>query len=120
MARVLVVEDEPNIAGIIVFKLEREGHAVTRAAGMAEAEAALAAAEPPDLVLLDTSLEDGDAFELLGRLPPGLRVIALTEFRDEVAPGRALELGAARAVAKPFKPTVLARVVGEVLAAAPG
>ena len=29
MARVLVVEDEPNIGAIIVFKLEREGHTVT-------------------------------------------------------------------------------------------
>jgi DNA-binding response OmpR family regulator len=28
MARVLLVEDEPNIASIIVFKLEREGHQV--------------------------------------------------------------------------------------------
>jgi hypothetical protein len=28
MARVLLVEDEPNIASIIVFKLEREGHEV--------------------------------------------------------------------------------------------
>jgi CheY-like chemotaxis protein len=41
MARVLLVEDEPNIASIIVFKLEREGHEVRwEASALAVAAAA--------------------------------------------------------------------------------
>lgn len=109
MARVLVVEDEPNIAGIIVFKLEREGHEVHAVTTAADA---LAAGFEPDLVLLDSSLDDADGVELVPRF--ACPVIVMTEFRDETTPGRALELGAARTIGKPFKPTVLARVVAEV------
>lgn len=48
MARILVVEDKPNIGAIIVFKLEHEGHPVTwtEAAHVVSA----AAAFRPDLV----------------------------------------------------------------------
>ena len=118
MGRVLVVEDEPNIGGIIEFKLTREGHSVRW-----ERAAALvldAAAEfSPELVLLDTSLDDGDWAELLATLRERCPVIVLTEFRDEGTPALAMDGGAARVVGKPFKPTVLARVVGEILAAGP-
>jgi len=58
MARVLLVEDEPNIASIIVFKLEREGHQV-RWESSASTVLDAAAATAPDLVLLDSSLPDG-------------------------------------------------------------
>lgn len=109
MTRVLVVEDEPNIAGIIVFKLEREGHEVR---AVTTAGAALATDFIPDLVLLDSSLDDADGVELVPRF--SCPVIVMTEFRDETTPARALQLGAARTIGKPFKPTVLARVVSEV------
>lgn len=113
MARVLLVEDEPNIAGIIVFKLEREGHTVRSEPGARSGRAA-AAEFRPDLVLLDSSLDDGDALELLAELSRERPVIVMTEFRDEETPRRALAAGAARTIGKPFKPTVLARVVAEV------
>jgi DNA-binding response OmpR family regulator len=48
MARVLLVEDEPNITSIIVFKLEREGHEV-RWESSALAVPAAAEAIQPDL-----------------------------------------------------------------------
>ena len=108
------MEDEPNIAGIIVFKLEREGHEVR---AVTTAAAALATEFTPDLVLLDSSLDDADGVELVPRF--SCPVIVMTEFRDEQTPARALELGAARTIGKPFKPTVLARVVSEVSSAAP-
>ncbi|TMD17188.1 MAG: response regulator, partial [Chloroflexi bacterium] len=69
MARVLLVEDEPNIASIIVFKLEREGHQV-RWEASAGAVPAAAEATQPELVLLDSSLPDGDPFTLLSMLTP--------------------------------------------------
>ncbi len=112
MPRVLVVEDEPNIAGIIEFKLRREGHdvrVVDTAAAVLEAAADFA----PDLVLLDTSLDDGDALDLLDQLRARCPVIAMTEFRDERMPVAAREHGAAAVIGKPFKPTVLARIVAE-------
>jgi len=117
MARVLVVEDEPNIGAIIVFKLEREGNTVTWVTDAARVAAA-AAAFGPDLVLLDSTLPDADAFLLLERLVGGSLVVMLTEFRDTVAPERARRAGAVATVEKPFKPTQLARLVAQLAPAA--
>ncbi len=117
MARVLLVEDEPNIASIIVFKLEREGHQVRWEASAGGVPAA-AEATQPELVLLDSSLPDGDPFTLLSALTPRAPVVMMTEFRDTVTPQRAREAGAVATVQKPFKPTQLARLVAQ-LAPAP-
>lgn len=114
MARVLVVEDEPNIASIIVFKLEREGHQVRCESGAASVPHA-AEAMHPDLVLLDSSLPDGDAFQLLALLTPRAAVVMMTEFRDAGTPGRARAAGAVATVEKPFKPTQLARLVAQLV-----
>jgi DNA-binding response OmpR family regulator len=113
MARVLLVEDEPNIASIIVFKLEREGHQV-RWESSAVAVPAAAEASQPELVLLDSSLPDGDPFALLSALARRGPVVMMTEFRDAVTPARAREAGAVATVEKPFKPTQLARLVAQL------
>ena len=113
MARVLLVEDEPNIASIIVFKLEREGHQV-RWESSALAVLDAARTTQPDLVLLDSSLADGDPFDLLRALSPNPPVVMMTEFRDVVTPNRALSAGALATVEKPFKPTQLARLVAQL------
>ena len=117
MARVLLVEDEPNIASIIVFKLEREGHQVFWEASATAVPAAVEATQP-ELVLLDSSLPDGDPFTLLSVLIPRAPVVMMTEFRDTVTPQRAREAGVVATVEKPFKPTQLARLVAQ-LAPAP-
>jgi DNA-binding response OmpR family regulator len=72
MARVLLVEDEPNIASIIVFKLEREGHQV-RWESSALTVPAAAEATQPELILLDSSLPDGDPFISSACSPSGVR-----------------------------------------------
>jgi DNA-binding response OmpR family regulator len=116
MARVLVVEDEPNIGSIIVFKLEREGHEVRWERTAAAVRHAVAATQP-DLVLLDWSLPDGDALEELKALLP-IPTVVMTEFRDKAAPALALAAGARATVEKPFKPTQLARLVSQLTPAA--
>ena len=116
MARVLLVEDEPNIASIIVFKLEREGHQVRWEASASGVPAA-ADASQPELVLLDSSLPDGDAFVLLSLLAERSPVVMMTEFRDIVTPERARAAGAVATVEKPFKPTQLARLVAQLVPA---
>jgi len=113
MARVLLVEDEPNIASIIVFKLAREGHQVRWESG-AQAVPAAAEAFQPELVLLDSSLPDGDPFELLSLLAVRRPVVMMTEFRDTIIPPRARAGGAVATVEKPFKPTQLARLVAQL------
>jgi len=117
MARVLLVEDEPNIASIIVFKLEREGHQVRWEASALGVPAA-ADATQPELVLLDSSLPDGDAFVLLSVLAERSPVVMMTEFRDIVTPEQARAAGAVATVEKPFKPTRLARLVARLVPAA--
>jgi DNA-binding response OmpR family regulator len=119
MARVLLVEDEPNIASIIVFKLERETHQV-RWESSAVGVPGAAEAMQPDLVLLDSSLPDGDAFALLAALVTHHPVVMMTEFRDTTTPQRARAAGAVATVEKPFKPTQLARLVAQLVPAAAG
>jgi len=116
MARVLLVEDEPNIASIIVFKLKREGHEV-RWEASALAVPAAAEAIKPELVLLDSSLPDGDPFILLTMLAERGPVVMMTEFRDTETPPRARAAGAVATVEKPFKPTQLARLVAQLVPA---
>lgn len=113
MARVLLVEDEPNIGGIIAFKLGREGHEVLWEREVVAAEDA-AARFGPALALLDAGVEGG-ALALIERLAPRCAVVVLTESRDLEMPARALRAGAAATVTKPFKPTVLARTVNQLI-----
>ena len=110
MASLLLVEDEPSIAGIVTFKLEREGHLLHWVDEVPGAEAA-ADAVAPDLLLFD--LEAGDE-RVLGRLCARWRVLALTGSDDEDGSDRALRAGAVSTMRKPFKPTVLARVVEQL------
>ena len=113
--RILIVEDAPQVAGILVSKLGREGHQVRWVRDGAHARQALAA-EPADLVLLSTTLlPERNAWELL----PELRalcpmVVMLLEAEESALRDKALGLGAADVILKPFKPTVVARQIREL------
>jgi two-component system, OmpR family, response regulator len=61
-ARLLVVEDEQTIRRLLRGSLRFAGFDVTTAASGAEALRAVAAS-PPDLILLDVMMPDGDGFE---------------------------------------------------------
>lgn len=104
--RVLLVEDDPRITSFLDKGLTAEGHSVTTAATVAEAEAALAAyGDRLDLLLLDLGLPGGDGEDILRRLRrhgSTLPVIVLTaraEVSDRV---RGLDAGANDYVVKPF------------------
>lgn len=62
--RLLVVEDEADIAESIRMRLEHEGHSVRIAATRASAIKSLQT-EPPDLVVLDIRLPDGSGYDVL-------------------------------------------------------
>src|SRR5438105_2911831 len=104
MSRVLVVDDDDTVAGVVVGYLERAGHLAERAADGPAALAAIDAA-PPDLVLLDIMLPGLDGIEVCRRVRaalPDLPVIMLTalgEAEDRIA---GLEVGADDYVTKPF------------------
>jgi two-component system phosphate regulon response regulator PhoB len=118
-ARILVVEDERDIAALVAYHLTKEGYRVRTAEGGTEAIEA-AAAERPDLLVLDLMLPGLSGYDVLAeiRRRPELAevpVIVLTARRDEADRVRGLELGADDYVTKPFSPRELVLRVGAVL-----
>src|SRR3954466_12356866 len=103
--RVLFVEDEESISGPFSSALTREGFDPVVCATLAEARAALAA-PPPDLVLLDLMLPDGDGRDLARELRAAsseVPIIMLTARGTELERVVGLELGAEDYVVKPFR-----------------
>lgn len=118
-ARILVVEDERDIAALVAFHLTKEGYRVRTAESGQEALEAMAA-DRPDLVLLDLMLPGFSGYEVLQemRRRPDLAevpVVVLTARRDEADRVMGLELGADDYVTKPFSPRELVLRVGAVL-----
>lgn len=118
-ARVLVVEDEPDIAALVAYQLAREGMRVETAA---DGRAALAAAnrEVPDLIVLDLMLPGISGYDILSalrgqRATRDVPVIVLTARREEEDRIRGLELGADDYMTKPFSPRELVLRVHAVL-----
>ena len=102
--RVLLVEDDVDIAAPLVRGLEREGFEVThRETGTGALEASVGP-DGPDVVLLDLGLPDIDGFEVCRRMRSGSEVpiIVVTARGDEVDRVVGLELGADDYVVKPF------------------
>jgi DNA-binding response OmpR family regulator len=103
MPHILVVEDEPLIADSLSYSLLREGYVVSVASDGSEA-LRLAAAERPDLVLLDLILPGLDGIEVCRRLRAvsPMPVIMLTARGEETDRVAGLESGADDYLAKPF------------------
>ena len=104
MARILLVEDNPELAAGIRYNLELEGHEVAVAE---DGAAGVAAAREgrPELIILDVMLPRMDGFQVLRTLrADGLRapVIMLTARGEETDKVRAFRLDADQYVTKPF------------------
>ena len=97
-ARVLIVDDEPNIVISLEFLLKREGFAVSVARDGEEGLACIRA-ERPDLVVLDVMMPKLDGFAVLQavRADPelaGTRVLMLSAKSREAEQKKGLNLGA--------------------------
>lgn len=119
--RILVVEDEPDIAAVVVDYLRHARYTVEH---QADGRAALASilAEPPDLTLLDIMLPGMDGLEILrqARRHTVNPIIMLTARVEEVDRLIGLELGADDYICKPFSPReVVARVKAVLRRTAP-
>ena len=117
MARILLVEDEPDIALGLQEDLEQQGYQVEVAA---DGESALrrAIAESWDLILLDVMLPKIDGFEVcreLRRLGVRTPIIILTAKVQEAEKVLGLELGADDYVTKPFSLRELRSRINAVL-----
>jgi DNA-binding response OmpR family regulator len=120
-ARVLIIEDDPNVAEVVARYLEREGYAVESIADGAEG-LRRALDDPPDLVVLDLMLPSLGGLEVCRRLRAAapVPVIMLTARGEETDRITGLELGADDYVAKPFSPRELTARVKAVLRRATG
>jgi two-component system phosphate regulon response regulator PhoB len=104
--RILIVDDERDLASTLAYNLEREGFVALLAAdGRAALEAA--AKTPPDLVILDLMLPDISGFEVCRRLRQveatrTTPVIMLTAKGEEIDRVVGFEVGADDYVTKPF------------------
>ena len=120
MAKVLVVDDEPNIVLSLEFLMQQAGFEVETAEDGATALAKVKAA-PPDLILLDISLPGISGFDVLEQLRQEplyakLPIIMLTAHGREVEKEKGLALGADDYVTKPFSTQALVEKVQALLA----
>ena len=113
--RILVVEDESDLALLLAYNLGAEGYVVGSMERGDEAELRLAE-NPPDLVILDWMLPGVSGLEICRRLRARentrtLPVIMLTARGEEAERVRGLSVGADDYVVKPFSvPELMARV----------
>lgn len=109
--RVLVVEDEPDIAALIAYQLTRERFRVEVAANGPDALASMQR-EVPDLVVLDRMLPGLSGDEVLRSIKSeestrNIPVLVLTAKREQEDRITGLELGADDYLTKPFSPREL-------------
>ena len=116
VAKVLIVDDEPNIREVVGLYLRRDGHEVVSAADGEEALELFRSAAP-DLVVLDLMLPKLSGLEVCRRMQAERRVplIMLTARGDEEERIVGLGIGADDYVVKPFSPRELAARVMAVL-----
>ena len=120
MARVLVVEDDPDIRLLLDVRLRQQGHLVLTAGSAAEALALLAEKGQPELVVLDVLMPGASGLDLLVALRarpelhalPAIFLSGRVEAAD-IAAGRAL---GATYLTKPVVLSALADAVDRALA----
>ena len=104
MRRILVVEDNPDLADLVTLNLRDEGYAV-ESIGDGSLALAKLQAEPYDLVILDLMLPGMDGLMLCKQLrnrPDYLPILMLTAKSTELDRVLGLEVGADDYVTKPF------------------
>ena len=116
--RVLIIEDDPALNGMLALHFEDHGFEV-HSAERCEAGYEIAAQHQVDLILLDQQLPDGEGIDLLPRLlaaRPEASVIMMTGQHDLELAIRAIKAGARDFVHKPLKTETLQLAVDKVLA----
>jgi DNA-binding response OmpR family regulator len=116
LARILVVDDDPDIRLLLRLELSAEGHGIVEAG---DGQAALAELERGgfDLVLLDIMMPVLDGWGVLRALPddaPPVVVVTALATHDSSHLVELLGLGAIDVVVKPFDPGWLVNLVAQV------
>jgi two-component system KDP operon response regulator KdpE len=114
--RVLVVEDSILISSALRILLEANGFDVA-VAGTANDAVEAASTMPPDVMLLDLTLPDGDGLSVLHDLKsrnakPSL-TLAMTGHDDDITRARCMAAGCTDVLLKPVPINDLLRIIGE-------
>jgi DNA-binding response OmpR family regulator len=125
-AKILVVDDDPDILDAVTLILESQGYHVVTAQNGLEGLAQIKA-EEPDLMILDLLMPKMDGFALFKELQDpewskykDMPILILSSVREEASRRRyeletGVELGMADYIEKPFSPDVLLKRVGEII-----
>jgi CheY-like chemotaxis protein len=121
MARILIVEDNPQNLRLATVLLRSDGHEIVPAADAKEAEDALGLSTP-DLILMDLGLPGKDGYSLTRELrqrsdTAATPILAVTSFAMKGDRERALEAGCSDYVTKPIDRLDLLRRVRRLLSA---
>jgi len=117
--KILLVEDEPDIIRLVKFTLEqRNFEVVATSNGLAAIE--IASTEKPDLILLDVMMPVINGYDTCVRLKKNektkdIPVIILSAKAQKKEVDRALRVGAADFIAKPFSPRELREKIEKIL-----
>jgi two-component system alkaline phosphatase synthesis response regulator PhoP len=104
VTHILLIEDNPGFAEGLRQNLEFDGYRVTLAADVATSARAIAT-DPPDLIILDLMLPDGNGYDVLRTIRERdsvTPVLLLTALSEEAHKVRGFRLGADDYVTKPF------------------
>jgi CheY-like chemotaxis protein len=118
--RILIVDDEDDIREVAQMTLEMMAGWEVRTASSGAEALSLAAADPPDAILLDVMMPEMDGPATLARLrahpaTAAVPVVFLTAKAQAAEQRRLAETGAAGVLAKPFDPSLLADQVSRAL-----
>jgi len=118
--KILTVDDSPSVRKLVEFTLKSKGFQVASAEdGMAALE--IMANEQFDAIVLDINMPRMNGLEFLEKVKSNdayasIPVIMLTTEGQEEDQDKAMDLGATAYIVKPFKPTLLLRIVDKTLA----
>jgi len=123
MARVLVIDDEPDVLLLCRVNLQHAGHEVLEAPD-GERGLATALSERPDAIVLDLMLPQMDGYGILTALGADPRtrdipVLVLTAKAQREDRVRCWEQGASEYMTKPFSPAALASALAQLIAMSP-
>jgi pilus assembly protein CpaE len=120
-AKILVVDDDPNVQRLLSYTLKQEGHEVVVAAD-GEEGFRLWGAEGPDLILLDVMLPKIDGYQVAAKIRAEegegshVPIIMLTAEAEVEQKIRGLRAGADDYLVKPFHPAELLARIKSLLA----
>ncbi|MBU1782282.1 response regulator [bacterium] len=117
MAKILIVDDEKDLAGILGIILKQEGYQVTPVLDGYQALEEIKKT-PYDLILMDIRLpgiNGVETFIQIKEINPEVRVIMMTGFAMEDLIEEALAKGAYACIHKPFDPVKLIELIQKVL-----